>query len=89
MVCIRNISVDTLHKGNTQDNNNSHTTNMSSKSYGKMKLQILLGSYPVNGLERTLIDRPNMEFAFTAIPLAHNIQIANTENQRNYQDLAF
>jgi len=27
MVCLRNISVDTLHKGDTEDNNNSNNNN--------------------------------------------------------------
>ena len=27
MVCLRNISVDTLHKGDTEDNNNNITNN--------------------------------------------------------------
>jgi len=27
MVCIRNISVDTLHEGDTEDNNNSNNNN--------------------------------------------------------------
>jgi hypothetical protein len=29
MVCLRNITVDTLHKGNTEDNNNSNNNNSS------------------------------------------------------------
>jgi hypothetical protein len=27
MVCLRNISVDTLHKGDTEDNNNNNNNN--------------------------------------------------------------
>jgi hypothetical protein len=27
MVCLRNISVDTLHKGSTEDNNNNNNNN--------------------------------------------------------------
>jgi len=27
MVCLRNISVDTLHKGETEDNNNNNNNN--------------------------------------------------------------
>ena len=27
MVCLRNISVDTLHKGDTEDNNNNNDNN--------------------------------------------------------------
>jgi len=29
MVCLRNISVDTLHKGDTEDNNNNNNNNNS------------------------------------------------------------
>jgi hypothetical protein len=28
MVCLRNISVDTLHKGDTEDNNNNNNNNI-------------------------------------------------------------
>jgi hypothetical protein len=30
MVCLRNISVDTLHKGGTEDNNNNNNNNNAS-----------------------------------------------------------
>ena len=57
----------------------------------KRQLQILLGSFPANGQDITLIDKPNKEGAFIniEIPLAHNIQNTITENQSKYQDLAF
>jgi hypothetical protein len=32
MVCLRNISVDTLHKGETEDNNNNNNNNNNNKS---------------------------------------------------------
>jgi hypothetical protein len=32
MVCLRNISVDTLHKGDTEDNNNNNNNNNNSES---------------------------------------------------------
>jgi hypothetical protein len=32
MVCLRNISVDTLHKGDTKDNNNNNNNNNNNKS---------------------------------------------------------
>jgi len=34
MVCFRNISVDTLHKGDTQDDNNNNNNNMLNKDVG-------------------------------------------------------
>jgi len=32
MVCLRNISVDTLHKGDTEDNNNNNNNNNTRKN---------------------------------------------------------
>jgi hypothetical protein len=34
MVCLRNISVDTLHKGDTEDDNNNNNTNTKSVILG-------------------------------------------------------
>jgi len=57
----------------------------------KRQLQILLGSFPANGQDITLIEKPNKEGAFIdiEIPLVHSIQNTITGNQRKYQDLAF
>jgi hypothetical protein len=33
MVCLRNISVDTLHKGDTDDNNNNNNDNNNNNSH--------------------------------------------------------
>jgi len=33
MVCLRNISVDTLHKGDTKDNNNNNNNNNNNTRY--------------------------------------------------------
>jgi hypothetical protein len=35
MVCVRNISVDTLHKGDTEDNNNNNNNNNNNKVSGR------------------------------------------------------
>jgi hypothetical protein len=37
MVCVRNISVDTLHKGDTEDNNNKNS-NIFNQSLAKLNL---------------------------------------------------
>jgi hypothetical protein len=37
MVCRRNISVDTLHKGDTEDNNNNNNNNNNEKEEKKKK----------------------------------------------------
>jgi hypothetical protein len=33
MVCLRNISVDTLHKGDTEDDNNNNNNNNNNNKY--------------------------------------------------------
>ena len=39
MVCLRNISVDTLHKGYTKDNNNNNNNNVITRNYKKYILK--------------------------------------------------
>jgi hypothetical protein len=34
MVCLRNISVDTLHEGDTEDNNNNNNNNNNTLTFG-------------------------------------------------------
>jgi hypothetical protein len=38
MVCLRNISVDTLHKGDTKDNNNNNNNNNVTNNNESLKL---------------------------------------------------
>jgi hypothetical protein len=43
MVCLRNISVDTLHKGDTEDNNDNNNSNMNNKN------RTVMGAMPALG----------------------------------------
>jgi len=49
MLCLRNISVDTLHKGDTEDNNNNNNNN--NNSYIRIAAtQCSLGTCFVSGI---------------------------------------
>jgi hypothetical protein len=41
MVCLRNISVDTLHKGDTKDNNNNNNNNNNVRFYCYDNIDVL------------------------------------------------
>jgi len=54
MVCLRNISVDTLHTGDTEDNNNKCATGTISRSFRKYVINIP-GNHEVKELQKTAI----------------------------------
>ena len=62
MVCLRNISVDTLHKGDTEDNNNNNTiipviigaTGIVTRSLRK-NLEAIPGKHSIDSLQKTAI----------------------------------
>jgi hypothetical protein len=64
MVCLRNKSVDTLHKGDTEDDDDDDDNNNNNN----------------NGPDVTVVDKTNKQAVFIviAIPLAQNLQATNT-----------
>jgi hypothetical protein len=49
MVCLRNISVDTLPKGDTEDNNNKVTRSL------RKNLEVVPGKHSIDSLQKTAI----------------------------------
>jgi hypothetical protein len=45
MVCLRNISVDTLHKGNTEDNNDKKNNNNMKYPVAPVFVSVLSGQF--------------------------------------------
>ena len=44
MVCLMNISVDTLHKGDTEDNNNNNNNKLNKKASAGVHTKVLVFS---------------------------------------------
>jgi hypothetical protein len=54
MDCLRNISVDTLYKGDTEDNNNNKKKKKKKRSL-KKNLEVLPGKHSIDLLQKTAI----------------------------------
>jgi hypothetical protein len=80
MVCLRNVSVDTLHKGDTEDNINNNNTKC-------IKTDNIVG---FNKPDTVLFDRENTTAIVIdiAVPLTHNRPNTEAEKITKYDNLA-
>ena len=85
MVCLRNISVDTLHKGDTEDDDDDNNN----KLYWNRCI-LTDKTVPFNGPDITVINnKTNNTFLIDiAAPNTHNLAKTITDKQNKYQELA-
>jgi hypothetical protein len=55
MVCLRNISVDTLHKGDSEDDNNNNNNNNNNMEFQSHLENKRAGNHEVKELQKTAI----------------------------------
>jgi hypothetical protein len=90
MVCLRNISVDTLHKGNTEDNDDDDDNNNNNNNNNNNRSTITDKTIPFNRPDITFMNKKTKKTFLIdiAVPSTHNIARTITDKQNKYQELA-